>query len=86
MDYKNKKRVSDLISCIEWQEERLKLIENTEEHWNHHRVYVLIESTGNGKEKLKYKASEELREFLLSKKKQEIQDDIDRMKKELEQL
>lgn len=86
MDYNNKKRVSDLISSIEFQEKDLEIINNTDKCCTHYRVYVSVESTGNGKSVLSYEANEELREFLLGKKKQEIQDDIDRMKKELEQL
>lgn len=86
MDYNNKKRVRDLISSIEFQEKELEIINNTDKCYTHYRVYVSVESTGNGKSVLSYEANEELRELLLSKKKQEIQDDIDRMKRELEQL
>lgn len=86
MDYKNKDKAVSLINAIERREEELKVIEEAKQYGVYHDMTIVITNGCNGEKELSYPAKGEVREFLISKKMQEIQDDIEGMKRILEQL
>lgn len=86
MDYKNKERVKELLSYARVYEKELEDLRKAASDKGYYDVDIVISDRCNGDNILRYPAEGELRQSLLNKKIEEVQERMAGIIKELEGL